>query len=101
MSNEKQDFKLAGWEAPLVVILIGGGIWTQYGLAIENWFFSHLGRIVFCGSGFLALCGYMIYRRLRKKNEEEINRLRRLSQVRPPQSPVDHYYRRPDDRNLQ
>jgi hypothetical protein len=101
MSNEKQELKLAGWEAPLVAILIGGGIWTKYGQTIENWFFNNLGRIVFCGCGLLALCGYIIYYRIRKKNEEEINRLRRLSKVRPPERPVGSYYRRPNDQDLQ
>lgn len=101
MSNEKQDLKLAGWEVPLVTVLIGGGIWTQYGFAIQNWFFNNLGRIALCGSAFLALVGYLIYLKWLKKNEEEFGRLRRLSNVRPPQKPIHDYYRRPDDRNLQ
>lgn len=97
MSNERQELKLAGWEIPLVTVMIGGGIWNKYGQAMENWFFNHLGLLVFGGAGLLALLGYIAYYRLKKKDEQEINRLKRLAKVGPPKRSIESYYQHPRD----
>jgi hypothetical protein len=100
MSENKKDAGLDGREILGIGALCLGAFWYKYGHSIEVWFHENLVEVVFIGAAALTLCGYIMMRRFQKKNEEEISRIRRLNQARPPGKSRDSYYQRRDGRDF-
>lgn len=94
MSEKDKKSEIDGRE----IIGIGGlglcAFWYKYGFKIQIWFHEHLAQIVLGGVAVLTVCGYIIVRRFQKKNEEDIARMRRLSQARPSVPRHEVYYQR-------
>ncbi len=94
MSENKKDTGVDGREIFGIGALCIGAFWYKYGFAIQVWFHENLVKVVLSGAAVLTLCGYIIVRRTNRKNEEEIQRMKRLSKARPANKSPDHYYQR-------
>ena len=100
MSEKKNDGGVDGREIFGIGALCLGAFWYKYGFAIQVWIHENLVEVVLVGSAVLTLCGYLIVRRFQKKNEEDIQRIRRLAQAKPPGKSRDSYYQRRHDREF-
>lgn len=101
-NNNNQNSGLDGREVPAVIFLVGGATWYKYGHNIQVWFFENMITIAFSAVGLLALLGYFLYMRMKKKDEEEINRMQRLANAKAPTRHVGSYYeRKSKDRDLE
>lgn len=98
--SKNKNLELQGWEAPLAVAAIFGGFWYKYGFAIQVWVHQNMVGIVLTGAALFMLLGYILVWRFRKKNEENIARMRRLAQAKPPTKSPDSYYQRRRDREF-
>ena len=94
--NNKQNPGLDGREIPAICLLLTCAFWYQYGHNIQIWLHENMVEVVLIGIFILMVCGYIIVRRFQKKNEEDINRMKRLSQAKPQaKSPERYFERRP------
>lgn len=100
MSEKKKDSGVDGREIIGVGALCLGGFWYKYGYGIQVWLHENLVEVVLMGAALLTVCGYLVVRRFQKKNEEEIQRIRKLARARPPGKSPDLYYQRRRDREL-
>lgn len=92
-SNQTKKYELQGWEAPVALAAIFGGFWYKHGYQIEVWVHEHMVRIVLSAMLFLVALGYFVVWRFKRKNAEEIKRMRKLAEARP-KSPTQYYQRR-------
>ena len=93
-NNQNNNGGMDGRELPFVImLLLGAGIY-KYGTAIEWWFNNNMIEIVIVGVLVVSLCGYIIVRRMTKKEPEEMKRMSTLSQVKAKNLPVESYYNR-------
>lgn len=96
-NGNNQNSNLNGTELPLALTLVGGGLCYTYGNDIKLWFHENVVYVALGVMGILAICGYLIVRRIQKKNEQEIARMRRLQDVKAPSRPMHQYYRRKNE----
>lgn len=94
--KDKKDEGLAGWELPLVITLVGGGLWSKYGLKAQAWFHDNMLEVVGSGILLFALVGIYLVSKYQKKREAEIKRARSLNHVRP-RTDASFYTRRDQD----
>jgi hypothetical protein len=74
--------------------LVGCAIWNQKEALIKYWLYQNLMSIAAYGflivAAFVAICIY----RMKKKNENELLRIRAMQSVKPSQSPKNYYERK-------
>lgn len=94
MNDKKQNSDLDGRELPLVLLLGGGALWYKYGHTVQVWFHQNLITVLVGAMAALTILGYFLMRRMTKKNQQEIERLRGLNSARPPTTNQHDYYQR-------
>ncbi len=94
MKDKKQDSGLDGREIPLLILLVGGAFWYKYGARVQFWFHENLIQIALVVIGLLILGGYLLLRRYNKKNEDKIERIKKLKNAKGTGDPAQAYYRR-------
>ncbi len=94
MKDKKQDSGFDGREIPLLILLIGGGLWYKYGFKVQVWFHENLIEIALGAIGLLILGGFLLVRKFNKKNEAEIARIKKLNSAKGRNLETSQYYRR-------
>lgn len=94
MNEKKKSPEFDGREIPLLLILVGGGVWYRYGYTAQVWFHDNLIKIALVGIGGLALGGFLLVRKFTKKNEADISRIKKLHDVKGAAQAPERYYER-------
>lgn len=76
-----------------IAALVGCAVWTQKEAQIRFWLYQNLMAITFYAMVVVALLVLYAVYRIKKKNQEELARIRAVQSVKPSRNPRNYYER--------
>lgn len=74
--------------------IVAMAVYSQKEMQIKNWLYDNLMLLVLAAFAVLALIVFLGMRKLKKREEEMLKRLKAVNSVKPKRSEGDYYKRR-------